>query len=748
MKPARSLRLLGPLLSLAFSPAALAQDHDLEALMNQAIVSTPSKDAEDSTTAPATSSIITAEELRAHGLRSLNEALNYASLGMVTTTVEHGVEVGARGVLLNGDYGNHVLLLIDGVPANEPWNGTAYFERGAGVPFELIDHIEVTLGPGSVMHGAQAMLGVINIVTKRARDYSGLHVILEGDATAPVYEGQGARLTPWSGYGLGYRWGAGFGHGFRLAGEPAELTLQLERYKQDGPDWHLTPQVYGEDGVTGRPKDFGPRTPAGQWGGTATRSSYVDVPAAYLRFRAGELEATLRAGMYTRASPYMTSLVNAGDDFNDPDNRERDRWLQLGLGYTHALSSRLLLSTRAYGLLNDYKWFSRRSAAEECPDGLSSGCERTLVGAGKSGGADVRLALEAPELKASTMLGIDARLRGAESNLTVKDRLSGAVAPVNNDYTRLDALLAPYLQASWAPTGWLDANAGLRLDYDTRFGSKLSPRVALGVTPWANGRIKAIYAEAFRGPTAYELNYADRTDQVAAPGLSAETVRSFELSFEQRFGAQRLFFGVFRSSWQDMVSYRLLGEDELQAQIAGGALDNGATAAYQYANTGSLTSYGYNAAYEGTFASKLHLGLNLTSSISRIDLGDGSGEHALTVSPAFFGNARASYELGGNLPTPALAVYYLARRPADRAFDGGFAVAPYAPPDLALRFTLSGLVPGLAALSYRLSVNYDGAARGPYVVGPNQYAVDATTQPALSPQRRLSGFAGLEYTFQ
>jgi hypothetical protein len=170
--------------------------------------------------------------------------------------------------------------------------------------------------------------------------------------------------------------------------------------------------------------------------------------------------------------------------------------------------------------------------------------------------------------------------------------------------------------------------------------------------------------------------------------------------------------------------------------------------AYQYANTGSLTSYGYNAAYEGTFASKLHLALNLTSSISRIDLGDGTGAHALTVGPACFGNARASYELGGSLPTPALALYYLARRPADRAFDGGFAVAPYAPPDLSLRFTLSGVAPGLAALRYRLSVNYDAAARGPYVVGPNQYAVDASTQPSLSPQRRLSGFAGLEYTFE
>ena len=735
-------------LSLSCASLAHAQSNDLEALMNQSIVSTPSKDAESSTTAPATSSIITAEELRAYGLRSLNEALNYASLGMVTTTLEHGVEIGARGVLLTGDYGNHVLLLIDGVPANEPWNGTAYFERGAGVPFELIDHIEVTLGPGSVMHGGQAMLGVINIVTKRARDYRGLHLIIEGDTTAPVFEGKGLRLSPLSGYGYGYRWAAGFGRSFELFGLPAELTLQVERYKQNGPDWHFTPQVYGDDAVTGASKDFGPTTPAGQWGGNATRSSFVDVPAAYARLRVGQLEATLRAGMYTRASPFMTSVVNVGDDFNDPDNRERDRWFQLGLNYTRALSSRVVLSTRAYGLLNQYFWFSRRSAAEECPDGLVSGCERTLLGGGKSGGADVRATIDVPELKSTTMLGVDSRLRAARSELTVIDRVTRAVAPVNNDYTRTDALVAPYIQESVSPYRWLDVNAGLRFDYDTRFGTKLSPRAALGVTPWGNGRLKGIYAEAFRGPTAYELNYADRTAQIAAPDLSAESVRSFEVSLEQRFGSQRLFFGVFRSSWSDMVSYRTLTGDELQAKIASGALEPATGVAYVYANTGSLSSYGYNAAYEASVDHKLHLAANLTSSFSRIDFGDGSGSRPLAVGPSFFGNARVSYEPGGSLPTPAVAAYYWATRPADRAFDGGFARAPYAPPDLQLRFTLTGVVPGLPALSYRMSTTFDAASRGPYVVGPNQYASDASIQAELSPQRRLSGFAGLEYVVQ
>jgi outer membrane receptor protein involved in Fe transport len=667
---------------------------------------------------------------------------------MVTTTVEHAVEIGARGVLLSGDYGNHVLLLIDGIPANEPWNGTANFERGAGVPFELIDHIEVTLGPGSVMHGAQAMLGVINIVTKRARDYRGLHLIVEGDTSAPVFSDGGLRLSPISGYGAGYRLGAGFGHTFQLAGEPAELTLQLERYHQDGPDWQLPTQVWGEDAVTGEPKDFGPRTPRGQWGGLATQSNFVDAPAAYARLRVGELEATARAGMYSRQSPYLTSLVNVGDDFDDPDNGERDRWLQLGIGYQRSLSSRVGLGARAYGLLNDYKWFARRSAAEECPEGLISGCERTLIGAGTSGGADLRFTIDEPELDGATLLGIDARLRRARSELTVVDRITGEVAPVDNDYTRNDALFAPYLQQSVSPTRWLDANLGLRLDYDTRFGAKLSPRAALGATPWHQGRLKAIYSEAFRGPTAYELNYADPIGQVAAPNLSAETVRSVELSIEQRVAAQRLFFGVFHSSWTDMVSYRTLAGEELEAAIARGALEPTTSEAWIYANIGSLSSYGYNASYEGSVARQLRFGANFTAAYSRVDLGDGSGPQLLTVGPSVFGNARVSYEFGGNLPTPALAASYQGARPADRAFDGGFSRKPFAPVDLQLRLTFSGVVPHLSALRYRLGGTVGTAGQGPYVTAPNQYAYDETTQAVLSPQRRLSAFAGLEYVLE
>ena len=194
--------------------------------------------------------------------------------------------------------------------------------------------------------------------------------------------------------------------------------------------------------------------------------------------------------------------------------------------------------------------------------------------------------------------------------------------------------------------------------------------------------------------------------------------------------------------------FRTLDTDEIAAAVGSGALAPTTSDASVYDNRGSLQSFGYNAAYEATLAQRLRLAANLTSSYSRVDAGDGSGSLPVTVGPALFGNARVSYEVGGFTPTPALALTYQARRPSDRAFDGGFKTPPYAPPDVQLRFTLSGEVPHPKGLRYRLSGTYAGAAHGPYVVGPNLYANDASSVPALSPQRRLSAFLGLEYVIR
>jgi hypothetical protein len=63
-----------------------------------------------------------------------------------------------------------------------------------------------------------------------------------------------------------------------------------------------------------------------------------------------------------------------------------------------------------------------------------------------------------------------------------------------------------------------------------------------------------------------------------------------------------------------------------------------------------------------------------------------------------------------------------------------------------LRLTASGETP-LDGLSYRLIGDYAFSKVTPYVIGPNQYATDATTPYELAPVRRLQLFLGLQYQF-
>src|SRR5262249_13427193 len=151
--------------------------------------------------------------------------------------------------------------------------GGTQFDRGLGVPLELIDHIEIILGPGSVLYGSNAMLGTINIVTKRAKDYHGTHLVLDG------------RIP------TAFRVGAGAGYEFKLFRWKSEITGPIEYQAQNGPSFVLGPQQVPPDAVTGLPKRFSATGPAtGLWGGTPDNAYYSQVPAGYVRLVVGDVE--------------------------------------------------------------------------------------------------------------------------------------------------------------------------------------------------------------------------------------------------------------------------------------------------------------------------------------------------------------------------------------------------------------------------------------------------------------------------
>jgi hypothetical protein len=403
---------------------------ELQALLDEPVVSTASQSLELANIAPATSISIRAEDLRRFGIRSLDEATNYLGMGMVTQNPLHSVDIGARGVLLSADFGNHVLLLVNGHAMNEQWDGTAYFERGAAIPFELIDHLEIILGPGSVLYGSNAMLGVINIITKRAKDWRGYHLVAESELPVSM------------------RIALGVGRELSLFGHSGELTLALEYYTQSGPAFTFGPQQYGNDAVTMMPKRFDPSgTNAGVWGGVADRSYWTRIPTAYARLAVGHLSLDVRAARYKRGTPYVNQFNQVLGDFNDPAGWERDRWISADLKHNVLLSEIAELRSRLYADAYDYLQESRISAPEDCLEGQTSGCARRLLGVSRWAGLEEQVTLDwLRNGRLVTLLGSDGRVRHASTQIDDTDIITGANPGAIASSNRTEYAIGTYVQ--------------------------------------------------------------------------------------------------------------------------------------------------------------------------------------------------------------------------------------------------------------------------------------------------------------
>ena len=704
----------------------------MERLLSEPIVSSASKQSEGASSAPALSTSITAEDIRRYGIRTVGEAIDFLAVAAATSDNLNGGEIGARGVLLTGDRGNHFLVLVDGYVVNDPLRGGATLGPGAGIPIELVDHIELVVGPGSVLYGSNAMLGLVNVVTKRAKDYPAARVVAE------------------SALPISIRAGAGTGQSFEAFGEEIAVTTQLEYFKQDGPDFFFDEQNTGIDRFTGQPgRNSRTGGPTGIWGGSQSlHAPYAEAPSGIVRVVVGNTELHLQGSHYRHAAP------TGPGDFDDADAGEQESRALVGLHHRVAVSSSLDLSARAYASYYETESHFIASRGVLCPFSSIVGssvqvtCDYVNRGTARWAGLELQSTWDwFRDGRFVSIVGADARHRNITTSSNTLDADSGnSLFPPPPGLDESDVIVAGYVQQTWAPVAPLRVNAGARVDSDPRFSPVVTPRVATSWAAWTGGTLKASYSEAFRAPSWDETHNAT-THRIAADDLRSEKVRSVEASVQHRAGTHRMLVGGFYSRWNDLVELSTLTDAETIDAIRSGETSVPFTPGIQltqYRNSSSVTNYGVNTAIEGSLASGHVLyGFSLTGAIARKKTEEGTSR--LTVAPQIFGNARLGYAFGDALPTIGTSAHFLGPRPVDRA--DGFSPTPYTPPQVMLRLTVSGPVPLVNGLSYRAMANYAMADRGPYVVGPVTSELPTQPTPQLIPVDRFRSTVGLQYDF-
>lgn len=470
----------------AGTPAAFAADLtdlSLESLLETRITSA-SKYEQPLPEVPAAVSVITREEIRVYGWRTLAQAL--ASLpGIYTTNDRQYDYLGTRGFGLPGDFNTRVLLAINGNRINDVVYDSAALGRSFPVDLDLVERIEFIPGPGGAVYGQNAMFGVVNVITRNGLQVDGWE--LTGSVQQPQHLREGR-----------IRWGRRLANG-------TDLLLALGTMRADGDDLPM------------------------QFPGAARDGGTLSGIARGLDGEADD-EASLHIarGAWSFDASYSTRTKDdpTGAYFSDPLMRgqyERDDYLVTHLQYQHDVAPAWNLLGRAFTGKQRYSGLFNFDGAPNFSTGISEWY-----------GGELRL-LHTGFAAHKLMFGIEAqdntRIDQTSHELAPPTILRPLVLPaaVPLDIARDGYRIGLYAQDEWRLSERFSTSLGLRLDNNDSTATRLSPRAALiwHATPAVT--VKTIYGRANRAPNSYERDYDDRTSLVANPQLGRESIDTFEV---------------------------------------------------------------------------------------------------------------------------------------------------------------------------------------------------------------------------
>lgn len=510
MRQQRFLVALTATLALASAGAVAAQmpaeepELGLEALLGTEI-STASKYEQTSREAPASVTVVTAEEIERFGYRTLEEVLQNVR-GFYTSNDRNYGYLGVRGFSRPTDYNSRILLQINGHDMNENFYGSMSISSELGFNLDAVERIEIVRGPGSSLYGTGAMFAVVNIIPKAGNATDGLRVAVEA----------GDFGRQWS--SLVYGKELANGVEVSVAGQWADVDGENQYYEEfDDPETN---------------------------NGVFENGDWDDFFSGYASVKAGGFQALGYFVSREKGIPTAPWDTN----FNDSRARTVDEWAILDLKYRHDIGADKSFTVRGY--LDDYYYEG------DYPYELLYLDENN----GEWWGVETELTWD---LEANNRLIVGAEF---QDHTRAHYRAWDDEEVYFDDDIPYD-VVSLYLQDAYQITRDLSLTLGLRYDDFSDVGSSTTPRLALVYHPTKKSTLKALYGEAFRRPNHYEVYFADGLFSVGNPDLEPEEIRTTELVWEQQLsGSLYGTVSVFRYDMENLITGVLLPDELVQFQ--------------------------------------------------------------------------------------------------------------------------------------------------------------------------------------
>ncbi len=467
--------------------AQLSPDADaisVEDLLNAKVYSASNYE-QKATEAPSYISVITAQDIRHWGYRTVEEALRSVTGFYVKNHLTYST-LGVRGFAPTGDANGRILFMVNGHAINNNIDDSAPIGNDFPIDMDLIDRIEIVRGPSSSLYGADAFMGVVNVITRTGR------------SSGEMVSGSAGSFGTYNGTAI-------------LAHDSGTTqSLFSASYWDSAAPGHLDTI---EDPI-GSPNDH-----------DQTRRAFALVSSHNFTLQAAASSAEVKV---------PTSAQWCGS-CHQTDTHTTNFHGYADLRYEHNLWKGTQFTARTY-----YDNYDSQGSANDLRGCSSTKCHGPLVNYDSAHGDRFGTEMKLSRLfldKHRITIGAEYRDNYHQAQ---NDNIVAALTPSESqtfvNYDRTSAIWGIYGEAELHLLPKVILNVGVRNDrYNYLFGSKINPRATLIYNVEKSTTLKFLYGTAYRPPSFSELYYQGMAS-VSSPNLRPENIRSFEADLERRLG--------------------------------------------------------------------------------------------------------------------------------------------------------------------------------------------------------------------